>query len=71
MTDIMDDVRSIPTERRYEPPIIGDVPCIVCGERIPINAMQSFYIPRMCRACKQAIMAMRMQAETAKDGEQE
>ena len=54
-----------------EPPIIGAVACIVCGEQIPLNAMQSFNVSRMCRACKQAVMAMRMQMEIASKGEQE
>ena len=67
---MIDDARSLPTEKRYEePPIVGEVPCIVCGNRIPLNALQSFNVQRMCRACKQAVMAMRKQLE--KDGEQE
>ena len=55
-----------PIEDRPEPPIIGTVPCIACGSSIPINALQSFNVQRMCKACKQAILAMKMQMELNK-----
>ena len=62
MIDSIDDVRSTQPEwgntQSIEPPIVGTVPCIVCGHGIPINALQSFNVQRMCRACKQAVMSM-------------
>ena len=70
MTSRIDEIRSIITEKHeVEPAIVGTVPCIVCGYRIPINACQSFDIQRMCRACKQAVMAMRKMMELEKQNE--